>query len=560
MSNDRLRIASPAAFAADAVPGVQGASNAAATAVAPATHGGADSKPIDAAPFRVVKTGQTGTQTATLLSLVHGAEVFHTPEREAFVALQLENRHEVYRVRSREFRLRLVGLYFADEGKPPSENALAGAVGTLEAMALFQGRQRQVHIRVGADRLGQMCLDLANRDGEIVEVTGSGWRVVRKSEVLFHRPKGMRPLPRPQAGGDLELLRELLNVPTDDDGPWQLIVAWLLGALNPRGPYPVLCLNGPPGAAKSFAGSTLRALVDPSTAMLRSAPREERDLAIAANSNWVVALDNISSLQQWLSDALCRMATGEGFATRQLYTDVDETIINVSRPMLLTGIEDFVVQEDLLDRALVVQLAAIPRGMRRPEAWLKGKFKHSHGLILGALLDLVSVALKNLPSTRLSELPRLADFAYWVTAAEPILGWAPGTFVAAMNGNREAGSSVALENSPLTPELIGLLAEQDPWQGSASDLLDAIERRANEKVRSQRNWPRSPSALSGQLRRLANCLGDAGIRVVFPNRSSKKRLIRLEQTPELPSLPSPPSPVLQLEAEAPTRAGEGDDE
>jgi hypothetical protein len=442
-------------------------------------------------------------------------------------------------------------MFFAEEGKPPSESALAGAVGALEAMALFEGRERQVHIRVGSDRAGQMCLDLANRDGEVVEVDGTGWRIVRRPDVRFYRPKGMLSLPRPEAGGGLDLLRELLNVPDDGEEPWELIVAWLLGALNPHGPYPVLCLNGPPGAAKSCAGSTLRAVIDPSTAMLRSAPKEERDLAIAANSNWVLALDNISSLQQWLSDALCRIATGEGFATRQLYSDADETIISVRRPMLLTGIEEFVVQEDLLDRTLVVQLAAIPREDRRPEAWLRERFRRRHGLILGALLDLVAGALKNLSSTQISEVPRLADFALWVTAAEPVLGWAPGIFVAAISGNREAGSSVALENSPLTPELVKLLAAQDPWQGSASELLEALEQLAPEKLRGQRIWPRTPSALSGQLRRLANCLNDAGIRVAFPNRSSRKRLIHLEQAEEPPSSASPPSRLPLLAAEHP---------
>ena len=43
--------------------------------------------------------------------------------------------------------------------------------------------------------------------------------------------------------------------------------------------------------------------------------------------------------------------------------------------------------------------------------------------ILGALFDAVSGALRELPSTKLSSLPRMADFALWVTASEKALGW-----------------------------------------------------------------------------------------------------------------------------------------
>jgi hypothetical protein len=85
-----------------------------------------------------------------------------------------------------------------------------------------------------------------------------------------------------------------------------LIVAWLLAALRDRGPYPVLVLVGEHGTAKSTLCRTLRALIDPHTTALRSLPRDERDLFIAANNGWMIPIDNISTLPEWLSDTLCR--------------------------------------------------------------------------------------------------------------------------------------------------------------------------------------------------------------------------------------------------------------
>ena len=47
---------------------------------------------------------------------------------------------------------------------------------------------------------------------------------------------------------------------------------------------------------------------------------------ISANNGYLLAFDNLSSLPAWLSDALCRLASGGSFAVRQLYTDDDEVL------------------------------------------------------------------------------------------------------------------------------------------------------------------------------------------------------------------------------------------
>src|SRR5262249_44830950 len=144
-------------------------------------------------------------------------------------------------------------------------------------------------------------------------------------------------LPEPERGGSLDELKEYVNVRSDE---WPLAVGWAVQAMNGAGPYPPLALHGEQGSAKSTTARVLRSCIDPSTAPLRAEPRDEHDLIIGATNSWVVALDNLSSLPPWLSDALCRLATGGGFSCRQLYTDAEEVIFDAMRPVLLTGIED----------------------------------------------------------------------------------------------------------------------------------------------------------------------------------------------------------------------------
>jgi hypothetical protein len=195
----------------------------------------------------------------------------------------------------------------------------------------------------------------------------------------------------------------------------------------------------------------LRGLVDPASPELRGVPRDERDVMIGALASHVVALDNLSSLPAWLSDALCRVATGGGLATRTLYTDLDETLIDVMRPILLTGIEQPATRGDLLDRSLVVTLPAIDDDARADETDLWQRYHEIRPAVLGALCDAVSMALRRREGVILPRRPRMADACTWATAAEKALGWPDGRTLAAWVGARAQASGPCLRGGSMCP-------------------------------------------------------------------------------------------------------------
>jgi hypothetical protein len=354
----------------------------------------------------------------------------------------------------------------------------------------------------------------------------------------------MLPLPTPQRDGCIDELRGFLNV---DEESWRLIVAWLVGAVRPIGPYPVLALSAEQGSGKSTAARLLRALIDPNAAPLRAEPRDSRDLMIAASNSWCLVYDNLSSIPPWLSNAFCRLSTGGGFATRQLHTDCDEILFDAQRPILLTSIEDVATRSDLLDRCLVVSLPTILDERRSTEAELFGKFESARARILGGLLDVTSEASRLLPKVTLDNPPRMADFAVWVCAAEPALGWTSGAFLTTYQGNRQSANDIALEASSLARVLFGLLEARGSWTGTATELLDTLDAEVGEQAKRHKTWPKNPRSMAGHLRRLAPNLRAAGWCVIFPPRQARKRLITIE--PTAPSVASRPSSVASLDAE-----------
>ncbi|MCC7168320.1 MAG: hypothetical protein IT565_12195, partial [Rhodospirillales bacterium] len=298
--------------------------------------------------------------------------------------------------------------------------------------------------------------------------------------------------PEPEKGESIDLLRELVNVRSEGD--FRLFIAWLLACFRPRGPYPILVINGEQGSSKSTLARLARMLIDPNKSDIRAEPRDDRDLLISAKNNWAVVLDNMSSVPAWLSDGLCRLSTGGGSSTRELFTDWGETIFDGQRPIIINGIPDLVSRPDLASRAILLTLPAIPEDERKSEEEFKALLNARLPFILGAILDAVSGALRCRSDVKMERKPRMADFAVWIVSAEisGALGWADGSFLDAYNLNQQGVVETVIDGDPVAGAVRAMVGSDDwqgSWQGTATQLLEALGGHASEVVRRSKVWP-----------------------------------------------------------------------
>ncbi|HHV54503.1 MAG TPA: hypothetical protein GXX55_03520 [Firmicutes bacterium] len=494
------------------------------------------------------KPGKKAKAEVLVELALEATDLWHDPEGEPWATIYPDDGHrEHWPLRSRAFR-RYLGRLFHQHtgGGAPGSKTIQDALDVLEGVALWDGPEHPVFTRV-AELGGYLYLDLADERWQAVEIGPDGWRVLPAEAVpiRFRRPRGMLPLPEPTRGESLGLLRPYLNLP--DEEAWLLLRGWLVGALHPRGPYPVLAVMGEQGTGKSLLVRFLRYLLDPNTAPLRTSPRDEGDLIIAARNGWVIALDNLSGLPQWLSDAVCRVATGGGLGKRELYTDLDEVLVDVRRPVILNGIDDLTTRDDLRDRSIALTLPTLPEDERREESELWAAFEQDRPAILGALLDAVAAAMRHREETKLDRLPRMADFARWAAAAGRAAGWTPEEFMAAYTGNRQEAAEAGVEASPIGHAILRLVGARGTWEGTATDLLNALRQVVGE---DDRTLPKAPETLSNHVRRLAPALRVAGIDVQSYREpggttGKRRRMLRLTHMgnkaanpASLPSLPS----------------------
>lgn len=438
-------------------------------------------------------------------------------------------------IASRGFRQWLTARYLEAAGTVPSGDALTNAIHSAESLAIAKGELHTPHVRF-AGYEGKVYLDLADENDTVIEIMADDWNICELPPCKFVRAQGQRALPMPKRCGSIKELRGLLNIPADEIGDdlFMLTLAWVCAAFLPGGPYPIAIVSGEQGSGKTTFEKILKLLIDPTAAPIRSEPKEGRDLMIAARNSGVLAFDNLGKLPVWLSDALCRLATGGGFSTRTLYSDSDETLFDAKRPAILNGIEDIVSRGDLLERSILLRLRAIRPEYRRTEAEIWSAFEEHHACILGGLLDRVAKGLATVGKVKLEGLPRMADFVRFAVACEGVTDAANSKFLKAYSENQIEADVVALDD-PLADAVIRFVGnvQSDVWEGTASDLIRELDPHGPPDPKP-RSWPKTASALSNKLLRLSPNLRKVhGIQVERnrENGGNRNRTIHLTRNP-----------------------------
>ena len=419
------------------------------------------------------------------LGISEGGEPFAVP-------LDGDPRHIARLLRGGQGSLRaeLADVFFDRHHKAAPQTALTDALVVLEGKA-SKATPEKLALRV-AEGHEALWLDLGRPDGLVVKITAERWALTNDCPILFYRTALTGALPEPQDGGSLDDLWSLLNV-AENFRP--LIVACQVASLFPNIPHPIMSLHGEQGTGKTTAAKRLAGTLDPSPAQVRKAPRDVESWVTAASGSWFVALDNLSHIPDWLSDALCRASTGDADVRRTLYTDGGLTVFAFRRVVILNGIDLGSLNGDLVDRLVAIHLDVIPEDRRQREDVLEAAWLGAHPRILGALLDVASRVMAERPKVELEGYPRMADFAHILATVDRVMdthGYA--TYI----GLRDDLAQEAIEADSALAAIVEHVT--DEFLGTAHELLVKIAP-LDEKAKLPRDWPKNPRALTIVLTR-----------------------------------------------------------
>ncbi len=450
---------------------------------------------------------------------------FHDQFNNSFALI---DSREVCPVHGSEMKRWLSRLFWEMESDALDDSAISSAINILDAMGTYDGQQIELNNRI-AQADNKIYYDMTDDGWRVVEISQNGWALVTEHPPLFRRYKHQQPQVEPERGDySLNDFIDLLNIKEGDDR--LLVKSYIVSLFMPGISHPVMIPYGPQGSGKTLMQNMIRKLVDPSSQETLIFPRDKHELAQTLNHHYCAFFDNVSNLNQEMSDMLCRATTGSGYTKRKLYSDDDDITYNYRRAIGLNGINNPATKPDLMDRSILLRLERISKGKRLKEGDIMKRFREIIPSVLADMFDILVKALTIYPSVDLQQnSPRMVDFAAYGEAIARAMGYKEFEFINAYFRNVEIQNIEIIELNPVGAVTLEFMRSRKYWYGTSTELLEQLEAMADRlKIRLYGNlWPKAPHALSRRLNEVRPNLEERGLHY-SETRTMMKVLKRLE--------------------------------
>lgn len=427
------------------------------------------------------------------------------------------------------------------EDRVLTSDQLKNVVDTLRGYAKYRGEgEIKLSLRVHADEYGNFWYDLGR---EAVKIMPDKWQVEVYPPITFVRfADCQKKQVMPELGGNAMDLFKFINIKDKYDR--LLTLSFAIFSLVPFGNKPILSLSGQAGSGKTEASKIIKSLVDPTVPLVGDLSDKTDELDRMAQTNAVMAFDNLSSLSNKMSDHWCRLATGLGVRIKKYYVTSEYITFEAIRPIIANGISQTLIQSDILNRSVPVELAKLDH--RTDEQEFRERFELEKPKLLGALFTVLSKAMAVYPNVPKREWPRMGSFAKWTWAiAEVVDGYCGDDAIVALDRISEIQHDEAVDANPVAQVLTLFMEGKKTWQGTATDLLYVLERGHDERTTVTMQWysskvenllrspywPKDPRALSMALKKVVPDLKSLGITVQLGIRENNRRIIRVENRP-----------------------------
>jgi hypothetical protein len=431
---------------------------------------------------------------------------------------------------------------------------------TIVATAQMNGTKKEnVYTRVALID-GTLYYDLVSSDWKSIRVTPDKVEIVDLDEnsPIFRRAQCSyeQTMPKFEGGDHLSKLSELLCITKEDTQVFQVhLIALLLESI----PVPVMVFGGEAGSLKTTATTTVKRIIDPngfkkednSTSM---ASRND-DLVLQLYNRYVIAFDNVTKITQEVSDILCRAITGSSNVRRELYSNMEETILSFTRKIVLNGIVPTLDYPDLQERIISYDRKSLGKDERLTEDEFEKRLGEIMPYILGQIFQAIQKAMKIYDEIKKETRPktRLADFEIWGESISRALEYEPNSFVQRYSEKLTSGSVGMQDSYPIVTVIENLMKDRTEYEDTAARCFKTLTDKAREAgiyIESRYvRFPKAPNQLVNDLVTIAPVLKKLGI-TIFTSHYTKSddkytknsTIVRFERTSNLFSLCSLSSP------------------
>jgi hypothetical protein len=475
------------------------------------------------------------------------------------VAINVNGHLETLPIDSNRFKDWITRMFFKEQSTVLDAGILTNVISFMRAEGKFNDdvKKSPLSLRVAHRRehgLLKWYYDLANDKWEFVEITSQGW-TIKNNQILFRRfpTEGSQVHPSREYDPDIydKFIDLLLNVNVKEENKKEYklsLKCYIISLFIPEIPKVVFTPSGDKGAAKSTMLRTIKMQVDPSPIPILTLPKSENEFIQQLYHNYLSYYDNVSILNEWQSDVICRASTGGGSSMRELYTNDEDIIRNFKRCVALNGINLAATKPDLLDRSLITTHTQIQDKDNKTEEEIAQKYEEIRPYVLGYILDILVKVLRfkeQNPNFKLDRYPRMADFAEYGEIISRCMGYPQNEFYNSYINNIKSQSEQVIDTDSVASVLVHFMfvkyEDMARWEGTMTSLYSELELVAEEiKISTTgKFWPKTPSRLARRINEIKQNLREMGLHIDKDrDDKTRSRIIKIVKVPFMQFVPS----------------------
>lgn len=369
----------------------------------------------------------------------------------------------------------------------------------------------------------KVIVDLSSNNS-LVMITEDGYQIVdrlmsRHLNLLPNKYQVPMLNPIESEHNLLDLINHLTNFSSFEE--LFLFTTWIIASYFSMNQMPILVLLGDQGSGKTFTSKLIKDIVDPSKIKHQHKVSSSKDLGIIMENNYLTVLDNLSTLSDEMSDALCQTVSGGQVSTRKLYTTKDIETIDLVGRIVINGINIDNTRPDLLERSIIIELTKIKNIDMLSEVQMSDLKTQLIPQIHGKIFESISYVLGILDQISLTSKPRMADYATLLVAIGLSLDVSEEESLSIYEENVRFVNGI-ITDDPLIEALIKVLHRcNDYFEGTASDLLRELFNTGISGL------PKAANSLSAKIGRLKSDLGRIGITIEKEKLTGGIRIIKV---------------------------------
>ncbi len=439
-------------------------------------------------------------------------------------------------VESQLFRATLRELLEVNvDNKIYSEGELNKIISHIRDKILMLGVKKEVCRRM-AYYHGVIYYNLNDTAKKVVVIKPDSWEIVDFSQIV-NKDFAFVATPSMDCqlvakkencqGTLMDLLKPYMNLSEDEQKLLVItIITWFIYDI----PKPVIILHGGQGSGKTTLSNMIQKIVDPHNHGAFVMPNNKEELSIALANNYLLTLDNASSLPKDASDLLCSAVTGASTIKRKLFTDNDVSVVSFKNCILLNGITINNIKSDLYDRAIMLEMQRL-QGLYKSNNELYPGFEKILPSIMREIFFTLSKALTVYQDINSCGNYRMADYAKWGKAISKVLFGDDKDFLDSYDKNRREVARSIIEDHPLSIVLKEYLngLSKFPAEITPANLLKELTAKAEKGTNQIRScdktadsaldlsyalgdarWPKNPQSLSIGLKKLKENFAEEG--------------------------------------------------